>query len=310
MSDLPDFTGATPARPAAVTIGVFDGVHRGHLGLLAQLRSAAAARELATAVVTFKNHPLTVLRPEIDVTYLMPFERRLALLEAADVDHVVPIEFTQAISQLTAREFVTALRDRLSMRHLVAGPDFALGKGRAGTLDVLRDLGGELGFEVTEADPSVAGGVRVSSTETRRRLTEGAVGEAAELLGRPFRLTGEVVKGDQRGRALGFPTANLKIAPQMALPADGIYATLAHVGERVLPSATNVGVLPTFEVSGRTVETFILDFDEDLYGAEVSIDFIERIRPEAQFDSVEALIEQMDRDVEQARGILAAEARR
>ena len=132
MSDLPDFAGAAPDRPAAVTIGVFDGVHRGHLGLLAQLRSAAAARELATAVVTFKNHPLTVLRPEVDVTYLMPFERRLALLEAADVDHVVPIDFTHEISQLTAREFVTALRDRLSMRHLVAGPDFALGKGRAG----------------------------------------------------------------------------------------------------------------------------------------------------------------------------------
>ena len=310
MSDLPDFAGAAPDRPAAVTIGVFDGVHRGHLGLLAQLRSAAAARELATAVVTFKNHPLTVLRPAIDVTYLMPFERRLELLEAADVDHVVPIDFTREISQLTAREFVTALRDRLSMRHLVAGPDFALGKGRAGTLDVLRELGAELGFEVTEADPSVAGGVRVSSTETRRRLTEGAVDQAAELLGRPFRLTGEVVKGDQRGRALGYPTANLKVGPQMALPADGIYATLAHVGGRVLPSATNVGVLPTFEVSGRTVETFILDFDEDIYGAEVSIDFIERIRPEARFDSVEALIEQMDRDVEQARGILAAEARR
>ena len=309
MSDLPDFTGATPARPAAVTIGVFDGVHRGHLGLLAQLR-AAAARELATAVVTFKNHPLTVLRPEIDVTYLMPFERRLELLEAAGVDRVVPIDFTQEISQLTAREFVTALRDRLSMRHLVAGPDFALGKGRAGTLDVLRGLGAELGFEVTEADPSVAGGVRVSSTETRRRLTEGTVDQAAELLGRPFRLTGEVVQGDQRGRALGYPTANLKIAPHMALPADGIYATLAHVGGRVLPSATSVGVRPTFEVAGRTVETFILDFDEDLYGAEVSIDFVERIRPELQFDSVEALIERMDQDVEQARGILAAEAPR
>lgn len=309
MSDLPDFAGATPARPAAITIGVFDGVHRGHLGLLAQLR-AAAGGDLATAVVTFKNHPLTVLRPEIDVTYLMPFERRLELLEAADVDHVVPIDFTHEISQLTAREFVTALRDRLSMRHLVAGPDFALGKGRAGTLGVLRDLGGEIGFEVTEADPSVAGDVRVSSTETRHCLTEGAVDRAAELLGRPFRLTGEVVKGDQRGRALGFPTANLKIAPQMALPADGIYATLAHAGGRVLPSATSVGVRPTFEVAGRTVETFILDFDEDLYGTEVSIDFIERIRPELQFDSVDALIEQMDRDVEQARGILAAEARR
>ena len=309
MSDLPDFAGATPARPAAVTIGVFDGVHRGHLGLLAQLR-AAAASGLATAVVTFRNHPLTVLRPEIDVTYLMPFERRLELLEGADVDHVVPIDFTHELSQLSAREFVTLLRDRLSMRHLVAGPDFALGKGRAGTLDVLRGLGADLGFEVTEADPSVAGGVRVSSTETRKRLAEGAVGDAAELLGRPFRLTGEVVKGDQRGRALGFPTANLKIAPQMALPADGIYATLAHVGGRALASATSIGVRPTFETAGRTVEAFILDFDEDIYGAEVSIDFIERIRPEARFDSVEALIEQMDKDVEQCRGILAAEAPR
>ena len=310
MSDLPDFSGAIPPRPAAVTIGVFDGVHRGHLGLLAQLRSAAAARGLGTAVVTFKNHPLTVLRPEVDVTYLMPFERRLELLEAAKVDRVVPIDFTREVSQLTAREFVTALHDRLAMRHLVAGPDFALGKGRAGTLDVLRGLGAEIGFEVTEADPSVAGGVRVSSTETRRRLTEGAVGQAAELLGRPFRLTGEVVKGDQRGRALGFPTANIKTPPHMALPADGIYATFALVGGRVLPSATNIGVVPTFEVAGRTVETFIFDFDEDIYGAEVSIDFVERIRPELQFDSVEALIEQMDRDVEQVRGILAAEARR
>ena len=310
MSDLPDFTGPSPSRPAAVTIGVFDGVHRGHLGLLAQLRTVAAARGLATVVVTFKNHPLTVLRPDVDVTYLMPFQRRLELLEAAGVDRVVPIDFTRALSELTAREFVTALRGGLSMRHLVAGPDFALGKGRAGTLDVLRGLGAEIGFEVAEADPSVAGGVRVSSTEARRRLAEGAVSEAAELLGRPFRLTGEVVKGDQRGRALGYPTANLKTAPRMALPADGIYATLAHVGGRALPSATSVGVRPTFDVVDRTVETFILDFDEEIYGAELALDFVERIRPELQFDSVEALIERMDEDVEQARGILAAEAPR
>ena len=149
-----------------------------------------------------------------------------------------------------------------------------------------------------------------AATETRKRLAEGTVSQAADLLGRPFRLTGEVVKGDQRGRALGFPTANLKIAPQMALPADGIYATLAHVGGCALASATSIGVRPTFETAGRTVETFILDFDEDIYGAEVSIDFVERIRPEARFDSVEALIEQMDKDVEQCRGILAAEAPR
>lgn len=300
MIDVPDFAKLDPGGDTAVAIGVFDGVHRGHYSLLSQLRQVADDRGLLASVVSFKNHPVTVLRPEVDVSYLMPVERRVELLGNANVDLVVPLTFTRELAELTAHQFVEALHRQLNMRHLIVGPDFALGKGRTGTIKVLRQLGEEMGFQVTEVDGMLLGGDRVSSTEVRRLLSEGAVSEANDLLGRFFRLAGEVVKGDQRGRMLGFPTANLDVGLQMALPADGIYSTIATVGSEKYASATSIGLRPTFDATGRTIETFIIDFEADIYGVEVAIDFVERIRPELAFESVDELIVQMNKDVDQA----------
>ncbi len=300
MIEVPDFAKLDPGGDTAVSIGVVDGVHRGLYSLLSQLREVADERGLLASVVSFKNHPVTVLRPEVDVSYLMPVERRVELLGDANVDLVIPLTFTRELAELTAHQFVEALHRQLNMRHLIVGPDFALGKGRTGTIKVLRQLGEEIGFQVTEADGMLLGGDRVSSTEVRRLLSEGAVSEANDLLGRLFRLAGEVVKGDQRGRMLGFPTANLDVGLQMALPADGIYSTIATVGSEKYASATSIGLRPTFDATGRTIETFIIDFESDIYGVEVAIDFVERIRPELAFESVDELIDQMNKDVDQA----------
>ncbi len=310
MQGLEELETVRPERDTVVTIGVFDGVHRGHLHLLEQARAAARREGLASAVVTFRNHPLTVLQPQAQVTYLCTVERRLELLRQAGIEVVAPVTFTRELSQRTAREFVTALRERLRMRWLLCGPDFALGKGRQGTVPALTALGKELGYRVAPLEPFTAGGQVVSSTAVRQALARGEVPLAAELLGRPYSLTGRVVVGDRRGRALGFPTANMEWQPEIALPADGIYATIARAGDRAMDAVTSIGVRPTFGGEQRTIETFVLDFTGDLYGQMLTIDLIERLRGEERFASVEALVAQMHRDVQAARDALRARASR
>ncbi len=307
---LEELEAVRPGRDTVATIGVFDGVHLGHRHLLEQVKAMAARRGLASAVVTFRNHPLTVLAPHVPVTYLCPVDRRLDLLRQAGIDHAIPLTFTRELSQRTAREFVTALAQGVRMRCLLCGPDFALGKGREGTVPVLTALGRETGFEVALVEPHVAGGRVVSSTAIREALARGDVRTAAELLGRSYSLTGPVVVGDRRGHALGFPTANMDVPSDMALPADGIYCTVASLEGRRLDAVTSIGVRPTFGGERRTIETFILDFEDDLYGKTLTIDLIERLRPEERFATVEALIAQMKRDVEVARGVLAARGAR
>jgi riboflavin kinase / FMN adenylyltransferase len=298
-------------RGAAVTVGVFDGVHRGHVHLSRALMAHAKLAGLRSVVVTFRNHPFSVLRPDFEPKYLCPVDSRIELLAATGVDAVVDVEFDAKLAELPAAEFVRLLCHRLNMKALVIGPDFALGKGREGDIAFLRAMGKEAGFEVEVVEPLNDGDARVDSTRVRKALSLGDVTGASHLLGRNFTLTGTVVKGVGRGGPLGFPTANLQSEDALAVPGNGIYAVWAHVLEngesRRLACATSIGVNPTFEGTERTVEAFVLDYDGDLYGSELTLEFVERLRDEVRFDSVEALQEQVDRDVAQTRAILSAE---
>lgn len=293
-------------RDTVLSIGVFDGVHLGHRHLLAHLRDRARASELMPGVVTFSTHPRQVLNPETVITYLTPLEERLELLRAAGMELVVTLPFTPELSNLEAAQFLSLLQRHLRMQGLVVGPDFALGRGREGDTSRLETLSRIMGFFVEQVPQATVNGDVVSSTAIRTALREGEVERVSRLLGRPCTLSGGVVVGAERGRTLGFPTANLALPPHQALPADGVYATRARVGDRSLPSVTNIGVRPTFNATDRTVEVFLIDFNGDIYGQQLTIELVARLREEKRFDSPAQLIAQMERDVAQARQLLAA----
>lgn len=291
-----------PGRPAAVTVGVFDGVHRGHRHLVAALLEEARRGSLATVAITFNPHPRTVLRPGAAITYLTSLEERVELLQSLGLDAVGVLAFTSELAHLEPREFLGLLMDELDMRLLLVGPDFAFGRNRAGTLEVTREIGEKLGFRVEVASMLDEGGEKVGSTAVRQALSRGDVSQVARLLGRPFSLRGPVIEGDKRGRDLGFPTANIAIGLDHALPAYGIYVSRAYVRETAYEACTSIGVRPTFEADERpTVEAFILDFDGDVYGEELRIDLLERLRGEERFEGADELVAEMQKDVEKTR---------
>jgi|FLYL01.1.fsa_nt_gi riboflavin kinase/FMN adenylyltransferase len=292
----------TPGRPTAVTIGVFDGVHRGHQHLVGLLLEHARRDGLASVAITFHPHPRTVLRPGFAVTYLTSIEERVELLQGLGVDAVAVLPFTSELAQLSAEDFLAMVTEELDMKLLLVGPDFALGRNRAGTIGVMRRIGEQLGFRLEVAPLLAEDGEKVGSSSIRRALAEGDVERVAALLGRPFSLRGPVVEGDRRGRTLGFPTANIAVGVDHAIPAYGIYVTRAYLGEAVYLSCTSIGIRPTFDVEPRpTVETYILDFDRDIYGRELKIELLHRLRGELKFESAEELIAQMHRDIAATR---------
>ena len=294
-------------RDSVVTIGVFDGVHRGHQSLIAKVIAEADARGAASGVLTFRNHPDSVLNPNFQPQYITSIEERVRLIEELGVDFVVPVTFNMNVAGLRAGKFVELLRSKLRMRGLVVGPDFAMGYRREGNVEALSSMGGELGFSVSVVDLLSEGGDAVHSTSIRKAIVEGSVRDAAKKLGRNFSISGEVVTGEKLGRTLGFPTANLEIGPDMAVPGNGIYATLAFVeGERYM-AATSIGTRPTFDGKGRTIEAFLLGFDKNLYNKQLRLEFVQRLRDELKFDSVDELLKQMELDVEQTRTLLQAE---
>lgn len=307
MTELSDELSAhRPDRPAAVAFGVFDGVHLGHRHLLRALARSAERRGLAPAAVTLSNHPLSVLRPDLDLRLLTSFHERLDLLRCSGVETVAPVTFTREVSLLTAQEFMAALKQHLGLAHFVAGPDVTLGHNREGTLPVLQELGGSIGYTIETVGQFMLDGVPVRSTAIREALDRGDIALAARLLGRPFALGGPVVEGEGRGGGLlGYPTANIGVGPLQALPADGIYAAWIDVDHRKLPAAASIGRKPTFHDHGPTVvEAFVLDFDGDLYGRHVKLEFVERLRPQERFGSADALAAEMRNDVARTRRIL------
>ncbi len=307
MTDLArqELVRLSPGRPSAVTLGKFDGVHRGHQHLIAWLVHRAREEGLASVVITLHPHPATVLQSEAQVTYLCTLEERLRCLEALGPERIGVLTFTRELASLSARAFVALLREVLDMRLLVVGPDMALGRGREGKVDVLASLGVEMGFRVEVVPLLEEGGQKVGSSAVREALARGEMERVAHLLGRPYSLKGPVVRGDSRGKGLGFPTANIAPPPDLALPAHGIYVSRAYVGEVAMPSCTSIGVRPTFAGQTLAVETYILDFEGDLYGQELRIELLHRLRDEEKFPSVEALIEAMHRDIAQTREYFA-----
>ncbi|MGB2884972.1 MAG: riboflavin biosynthesis protein RibF, partial [Dehalococcoidia bacterium] len=229
---------------------------------------------------------------------------RITLLSDIGADFVGPLTFGTELAALSAREFVILLQRHLHMQGLVIGPDFALGRGREGDVAWLQALGQELGFTVGVVEPIVLEGSLVSSTSIRKALTRGDMNMTSKLLGRHFRLSGQVMGGTERGHVLGFPTANIGVDSEQALPSDGVYATLGYLGDKVYRSVTNIGTRPTFGEGERTVEVFLIDFDGDIYSQNLTVELIERLRGETKFADAKELSAQIARDVEQARAIL------
>ena len=294
-------------RPSLVTIGVFDGVHRGHQALIAQLVARAHADQQLAVIVTLFPHPDLVLRNLTGRYYLTTPDEQAELLGGLGVDCVVTLPFNDATRMIRAAEFVTQLRTHLRMAGLWITRDFALGYQREGNFEFLAAQGQLYGFDVREISILIdAQGTRISSTEIRELLKQGAVERAAELLGRPYLLRGPVVHGDQRGRQLGFPTANVQTWDEQILPANGVYACLAQIGDQRYQAMTNVGVRPTFNGIDTRVEAYLIDFSGDLYDQILSVIFIAHLRPELKFDNLDALIAQMHADTARGREILAA----
>ena len=292
---------AAAGRPSAVTIGKFDGVHRGHQYLVGQLLEQASANGLASVVITLHPHPISVLRPGTAITYLCSLEERVALLRSLGVDGVGVLSFTSELAQLSYRDFVGLLIEQLDLQLLLVGPDLALGRDREGDVVALRRLGEERGFRVELVRMLNEDDAKVGSGAVRDALAAGEMSKVNGLLGRPFALRGPVVHGEERGKTIGFPTANIAVARDLALPKFGVYVTRAYLGEMAYPSVTNVGERPTFGQSRPTIETYLLDFDGDLYERELRIELLRKVRDEQRFDSVDALVAQIGRDVETTR---------
>ena len=299
-----ELRGFTPQRETVLTIGVFDGVHLGHQRLIDFLKREAATRDYLPGVVTFCPHPQQVLSPRTSLPQLTTLEERLRLIRELGIDLVVPLSFDQELAQLSARHFVALLQTHLKMRGLVIGPDFALGRNREGDVFSLHDLGKDVGFWVDVVSPGMINGDVVSSTAIRQALAKGDVARANRLLGRSFALSGQVIHGDERGKQLGFPTANLTVPTIQALPEDGVYATRAYLGSHTYASVTNIGKRPTFGEGDRTVEVYLIGFNGVAYGKEIKIEIIERLRAEKRFPTPEDLKAQINRDVEKAMSIL------
>lgn len=291
-------------KDTMLTLGIFDGLHLGHQHLLRQLMQQATGAGLESGVVTFRQHPRHVLSTQKQQPLLVSLEERIVLIRNLGVELVVPLSFTPELARLGAADFVGLLQKHLRMRGLVVGPDFALGHNREGDATVLRRLGEKMGFTLEVIAPRLIEGQVVSSTAIRQALSQGDVLQVEKLLGRRFSLCAEVVSGVERGRSLGFPTANLDFDPGRALPADGIYVTLAYFDGETHPSVTNIGKRPTFQGKNRTVEVYLLDFKGDLYGKELKIELVERLRGEKRFASADELKGQIARDVEAARAAL------
>lgn len=301
-----------PTAGCAVTIGQYDGVHRGHRTVIGEVRRLAADAGLHTAVVTFDRHPASVVRPESAPKLLTDLDQKLELLAETDVDYVLVIHFDEERSREPADEFVDdVLFGCLNARTIIVGEDFHFGHKRSGNVALLREMGAVHGVEVRGLElvglDGLAADAPVSSTAIRAALAAGDLGQATTMLGRPHEVRGTVAKGDQRGRELGFPTANVDVPEEILLPADGIYAGwyLRSDGVR-LPTAISLGRRPTFyeEQPFSLLEAHLLGFDGDLYGEEARIQFVARLRGEARFESVDALVVQMQQDCDEARAVL------
>ena len=294
-----------PHGETILTIGVFDGVHAGHRYLLKKMQQRAAEKSLLSGVVTFSPHPQSVLHPNKQLPCLSNLEDRVRAFRELGINIVAVLTFTPKVARLSAQEFMSLIKKQLKIRSIIVGPNFALGRGREGNINLLRALGSEMQFSVEVIPPYTINGEVVSSTLIRQALVQGDMRRVERLMGRYFHLRGKVITSDKRGRVLGFPTANLDIKPQQALPGNGIYATIAQVDSKQFSAATNIGIRPTFGKGEKTVETHLLNYKGDLYGKDISVEFVQKLRDEQRFPSSEELKAQIEKDVREVEAILA-----
>ena len=293
-------------KNAWLTIGVFDGIHRGHQAILNRLTAGAHADGAPAVLLSFDPHPANVLSGR-DLRLLTTPSERADLAASLGVDVVVTEPFTRALAETSAHDFMAGLHQHLGLKHLLIGYDFALGKNREGNAQRLAELGREMGYSVDVVSAIGDESGVISSTEIRKLISVGNVSEAAKLLGRNYNISGPVIHGDGRGRRINIPTANIGYPESKILPPNGIYACWAHVdGQRVM-AATNIGFNPTFTPDKRTanLEAHLLDFDRDIYGQPVTVEFVSRLRDELKYNSVDTLVAQIHKDIAETRRILA-----
>lgn len=304
MRVLSDLDQARLPKPSILTIGSFEGVHRGHQELIQSLLTRANVNRSLAGLITFSPHPRAVLDDQREGLYLMTLEEKVRLLGDLGLDFVVVLPFTPELASIPARDFMMSVRDALRMEELWAGPDFALGRLRQGDSSALKELGGEIGFRVNLVQAFCVNGEVVSSTRIRELLGRGDVATAATLLGRYPSHRSPVVRGAGRGKDLGFPTANLSVDPKRVVPARGVYAVLVKATGREFKGVANIGVRPSFDHGQVNIEVHLLDFDEDLYGKCLEVSFVQRLRDERKFGSTKGLVSQITEDIVEAHLIL------
>ena len=279
-----------------VTIGNFDGVHKGHQVLIEKTATYAKARGIKSAVFTFLNHPINYFVPE-KVKNIFDEKEKERLIEGFGIDYLIDIPFDKAMTQISAEQFVVKiLKDKIHAKKIVVGHDFTFARNKEGNVKVLKELGHEYGIEVEIVQPIKINGIRVSSTFIRELISEGRVDEIPQYLGTPYVIEGEIIHGKANGRKMGYPTANISLKDQIIKPKNGIYASRVIIDGKKYFGATNVGMNPTVNGKYLSIETNILDFDEDIYGKRVRIEFLEKIRDEKKFESLDELRKQLDLD--------------
>ena len=291
-----------------LTIGTFDGVHRGHQEIVRKLAAGAHANGAQAVVLTFYPHPAIVLGKRQDPFYLTNPEERAALLGEFGADIVISFPFTPQIATTSAHEFVSLLKAHIGMVHLIVGPDFALGRDRGGNVSTLKKFGQEFDYTLATLPSVEIDGQVVSSSRIRKALAAGDLDQVNLLLGRPYIVKGQVVPGDGRGKTIGIPTANLALWMERALPKTGVYVSQAMVNGQTFGAVTNVGVRPTFTSNQDMplVETHLLNFSDEIYGQEIQLNFIHRLRDEQRFPNVQALVDQITQDVTHAKSYLSS----
>ena len=287
----------------AATIGFFDGVHLGHVHLLEELKSIAAGRGLKSMAITFPEHPRQILQSDYRPRLLSTPQDKMRLLEQTGIDYCFPLHFTSALAALDAETFMTDfLQNKLGVSTLLVGHDHHFGHNTSLTIDDYRRIGDKIGMEVIPADAYLYEGIPVSSSRIRRELVAGNVKAANDMLGYRYTISGTVIHGMQNGRKMGFPTANLgPYCEFMQIPADGVYSALAKVDGETWPAMLNIGFRPTFEGKARTIEAHLLGFDRDIYFHELTLEFVDFLRPEHRFDSPQGLAAQLEADREKVR---------
>ena len=304
MQIITDIRKFKSIKPPIVTLGKFDGVHKGHQKVLRAVKDRAAKLKFPSVVYTFEPHPLKIVAPHKSPFLLTTLKEKIELIKASGVDYLILARFTKAFASQHPWEFVEdTLVKQLKAKEVWVGHDYAFGKGRTGTIEYLKELGKKFSFKVSVIPACKKRGIIISSSNIREYIRYGKVREAAGFLGRPYAVSGKVVKGRNIGRHLGFPTANIEIHNEL-LPKDGIYAVRVMLGNKIYKGAVNIGIAPTFHTNKRAVEVYIINFKQNIYGKKLKIEFIQRLRGEKTFKSAAGLAIQIKRDVEKVKKIL------